>query len=333
MKKRFIIHIGPHKTGSTYIQKTLFENKNKLKEVGIVYPDTLNETHIAHHDLAEKLYTKQYSEANIILSDMKNTDLDILISSENFDRLDEEDVQVLAQALEGYHVEIVFFKRRLDDLLISSWQESIKHGGIESWSKYCFKHLLRPFSSEVLNNSNIVDLYANVFGKETIKIIDFDFAKELKNDISDLLFQAIEVPKLKGLGRKQSINQSMAYSIIEILRILNILYIEKNKKTPHHLLREKFILHASTNPNDKIVLKLKESIENSLETVNLNNTFIFNHLQSDFETKYKELILNSRVENSTIIERKYELPNEFWYMKSDMIIMLEELYVRIERYM
>ena len=34
-----IIHVGPHKTGTTTIQRYLSENKDKLERAGILYPD------------------------------------------------------------------------------------------------------------------------------------------------------------------------------------------------------------------------------------------------------------------------------------------------------
>ena len=99
MKKKFIIHIGPHKTGSTYIQKVLFDNQTTLSEIGIDYSSIMKEGQIAHHELAEKLHAKQYTDASNLIDQMKATQLDVLISSENFDRLNAEKIEFLAQCL------------------------------------------------------------------------------------------------------------------------------------------------------------------------------------------------------------------------------------------
>lgn len=330
MKKRFIIHIGPHKTGSTYIQKTLFDNKTRLKEVGIEYSEILKKGHIAHHDLAEKFYTKQYDRAIEILTDIKSTNLDILISSENFDRLDAEDVNILAQAIKGYRVEIIFFKRRLDDLLVSNWQESVKHGGVESWSKYFFRHLLKPFSSEVLNNSKTIDLYINEFGKEKIQIIDFDNAKKSGEDICDLFFETINAPKLKGVGSRSSVNTSLPYSYIEIIRVLNVLYIQKNMKSPHHFLREHFLAFMKkNNKNNELIDKVKKIIEKKFEPLSMDDKFVLKHLNDTFMKEYGELIMNPNHEKES--KKIYELPNDNWCMESEVIKSIELIYDQLEK--
>ncbi len=333
MKKNFTIHIGPHKTGSTYIQKTLYENRKKLKQMNIEYSECMKEGHIAHHDLAKQLYTKQYESANQILTNIKNTDNDILISSENFDRLIKEDIEFLSDKINEYNVKIIFFKRRLDDLLISSWQESIKHGGVESSSKYINKHIIKPFTSKVLNHGKIIDLYIDIFGKNNIYIIDFDNAQELGDDICDIIFEIINKKELKGIGLQSKVNKSMSYITIEIIRILNIIYIEKNKKTPLHFLRAQFISFEKNNSNNIYILELKKIIENNLELLTLNSTFIFNNININFNKKYKDIIINSNKElnNKELNNKTYKLPNDIWYINSKILKLVELLYIDIQK--
>ena len=37
-ENKLYLHIGEHKTGSTYIQSFLYENKDRLEEYGVTYP-------------------------------------------------------------------------------------------------------------------------------------------------------------------------------------------------------------------------------------------------------------------------------------------------------
>lgn len=41
MKAKLILHVGPHKTGTTSVQAALYENRERLRSDGILYPDTV----------------------------------------------------------------------------------------------------------------------------------------------------------------------------------------------------------------------------------------------------------------------------------------------------
>ncbi len=328
MKKKFIIHIGPHKTGSTYIQKVLFDNQTTLSEIGIDYSSIMKEGQIAHHELAEKLHAKQYTDASNLIDQMKATQLDVLISSENFDRLSAEKIEFLAQCLQDRHVVIVFFIRRLDDLLISSWQESIKHGQTESWSKYCFNHILRPFISDILNFAKVLDPYSAFFGMENIKIIDFDNAQNAKEDICDLLFKAINIPLPKALGTGVQINRSMPYSMIEIIRLLNIKYRKVHGKHPQHNLRSRFLDYHKEFKDERIN-QLQEIINKNLESLDFTNVWLFNFLTNEFQKKYQHCIVNKTPDYS-IRPKHYLMPDESWHTDPDAIELIETLFQKIE---
>lgn len=326
MKKNFFLHMGPHKTGSTYIQKTLFDNQDTIRKAGIDYSKVMKEGHNAHHELAEKLYAKQYDTAEKLLEEIKSSDSDIFLSSENFDRLDIEDIRFLAQSINEYQVEIIFFKRRLDDLLISSWQESIKHGEVESWVQFSFNHLLRPLSSEILNNTKLIEKYEIIFGRNNIKIIDFDTAKLERKDICDLIFDAIDKKELKGITSGVLINESMSYSDVEIIRILNVIYRQKNHLHPHHFLRNIYTEGLQNSAVRTLVVELKKIVEQNLTLVSLSDTFMFDYLNKDFQNKYKDIIINNSFSDEKIVNKKYELPDENWCLESKVIEKIELLY-------
>lgn len=330
MKYRFIMHIGPHKTGSTYIQRTLFDNSGIIIDAGLEYSGVMKQQHIAHHDLAEKLYTKKYDAAAKIIDAMKASERDIVVSSENFDRLDYADVAFLDRILHDRKVEIVFYKRRLDDLLISSWQESIKHGQVHSWAKYCFRHILRPFSSEVLNAAKLLDVYAAVFGIENIKVIDFDNAKNAKRDICDLLFEAIGLPGLQGIGTGAQVNRSMPYSMVEIIRVLNVRFHSIHKKSPNHKLRDRYLDYYTKHKNNTLIRELQEAIDNNLQPLDLNNVWVLDFLNKEFQKKYESCIVNPSTARAAPYENSYSLPNESWYMDTKTMQIIENLFQLIE---
>jgi hypothetical protein len=50
---KLLLHIGPQKTGSTYIQKYCFENRHHLLSLGVNYPTAGRLEHVSpygHHE-------------------------------------------------------------------------------------------------------------------------------------------------------------------------------------------------------------------------------------------------------------------------------------------
>ena len=55
---RLILHAGTHKTGTTSIQKVLADNREWLRERGLIYPDgksAFGKTSIPHHRFCRSL--------------------------------------------------------------------------------------------------------------------------------------------------------------------------------------------------------------------------------------------------------------------------------------
>ena len=107
-----ILHIGIPKTGSKSIQQTLYMNRDRLAEAGILYQTTLDpeDGTVAHHKLGANLRgsAKQNRLTGITLSEfgeiLRTTSADIVvISSESLSNphLNAERVQRLAQLITG----------------------------------------------------------------------------------------------------------------------------------------------------------------------------------------------------------------------------------------
>jgi hypothetical protein len=68
MRKKIVIHIGTHKTGTTTIQKSLALAKNKLLSKGILYPDTTRDPfpHNEKHNSVVKAVSSENFDAMLI---------------------------------------------------------------------------------------------------------------------------------------------------------------------------------------------------------------------------------------------------------------------------
>jgi hypothetical protein len=141
---RIILHIGTHKTGTTGLQLSLFDQREKLKQFGICYdpwPGVLWGLKYAHHGLAHRL--ARYSpEDQQILADYRlrieqalGAGEDVIISAEPFyrqvvsgmsDDLDAARALFLDRAagyFEGLPIEVSVCFRRPDRMAESLFKE------------------------------------------------------------------------------------------------------------------------------------------------------------------------------------------------------------------
>jgi hypothetical protein len=149
-----LVHIGPHKTGSTAIQVALKEVRDQLPQYGAWIPSGPYRRRAAGWglglagrpsgvarppmDLWEKLVA-EVAQAG---------DVRACISNEDFGRATPEQVERIVSDFGGERVHVVAVVRRLDRYLPSQWQERVKaresrtfeewlevvlHGGDSSW--------------------------------------------------------------------------------------------------------------------------------------------------------------------------------------------------------
>lgn len=131
-----LVHIGPHKTGSTAIQVALLEARPRLAEHGVVYA-TGGSSH--RPDKAgwalgvrgkpvgsEQPPIKHWHRLVREVTDAG--DRRVCVSNEDFGRATPEQARRLVADLGGDAVHVVAVARRLDRYLPSQWQERVKAG-------------------------------------------------------------------------------------------------------------------------------------------------------------------------------------------------------------
>lgn len=124
--KELIVHIGLHKTGTTWIQRRLHELRDVLEKAAISYPDL--DGRIAHHALAAEIRkgvdpSAPDSQQRSLLDRIRNTDFQrFVVSSEHFDEFAPDEVPHLKHFADAANVNlsVVYFIRNQVDLFESS---------------------------------------------------------------------------------------------------------------------------------------------------------------------------------------------------------------------
>jgi hypothetical protein len=302
---KVIIHIGPHKTASSYLQRELYKHKEELDSAGVIYP--VNEWiqgGYGHAGLIDKSRLNEIGEFLVSLSSSHLNTQTVVLSSENFDRLNVEQVQNLSSMI-GHEVEIVYYIRRFDKTLYANWQENVKFGDTNSLTFYLLRHISRPYLSNIINHCLVLDKWSKYFGIDSIKIIDYDDLIENKIDIYRHFLQnilSISPSSLSlNLGGKANISLSVEHA--EILRWMHIMFMtRKNNSTAKitqrffHLLKE----------NKNIFSDITHIFKNNLKIIELNDQSLLGSVYNNFKEKYAKQIINGsgqfRLDSISIID-------------------------------
>ena len=182
-RPRAIVHIGPHKTGTTHVQSVLgsdvitqgLAKENTYYINRDVYVIPFIRTKLLHLEWAEE--TINTTEANAMLQaqltqalQLKRT---IIISAETFSFVNIEGIMYLKEMLAGFDVTIVGVYREWISRLISSHNEineSVESGFVP------FSRFIMTLDDNYYNKANPVRLFnqwMEVFGRENVVIIDY----------------------------------------------------------------------------------------------------------------------------------------------------------------
>ncbi|MHB9861748.1 hypothetical protein [Streptomyces sp. YIM S03343] len=229
-----LLHIGPHKTGTTAIQGALFAAKDRLPEHGVAFP-----AHSRHPmEAALAACARSAMMGDTVPTDKHWTRLldhveatgtrTSVVSSEFFaDATDDETVARIVEQLGGERVHILVTLRPLVRIMPSQWQQYVQNGlrmGYEDW----LKHMLRKPPYEKPNPSfwqrhrhdRLVERWARAVGPGRITVVIVD------DHDRDGLMRTFEA--LLGLPENllqpvpDTANRSLTLAETEMLRNLNV---------------------------------------------------------------------------------------------------------------
>lgn len=220
---KFLIHVGPHKTGSTYLQGAFRALRPELLKRGIAYPefgqgpDKLN-----HAVLAQRLRADDYAGiGEEFVSLMGSGHETVLISSEDLADVGSAGIAYLKSLLGTQHARVVFYCRRWSELLPSGWQEMVKHGETGTFPEFLSRHMVNSFGSHVMNYGQTVGRYAEHFGLPNISLVSYSNIVDSGHDLLTNFcrnFLAWADPPVPPQGR---VNASLDPVEVEVVRALN----------------------------------------------------------------------------------------------------------------
>lgn len=228
-----LLHIGPHKTGTTSIQGALFEAKDAMAGHGVDFPGT------SRHPMSAALAvcsrpgmmgntkpTERHWETLLeqVEATGKRTSV---ISSEFFaDAPDDETIARVVEDLGGERVHVLITLRPLARIMPSQWQQYVQNGlrmGYENW----LTHMLKKAPYEQPNPSfwrrhrhdRLVERWVRVVGADRITVVVVDDSD--RGGLMRTFEQLLGLPADLLQPVPDTANRSLTLAETEMLRNLN----------------------------------------------------------------------------------------------------------------
>ena len=238
MTHQTILHVGPHKTGSTALQIAFRDGREALAAHGIHYARTGMRGY-AHFELVEWARGRH---------DLDPADLraegalapTLLVSCENIVHLDEAGHARVREALpDDRPVRVVYYLRRLVDLWASHWEELVKHG----LSLSLPEHIARQTSLRASRNNRIdqveqVRVLQRVFGNGAVEVIGFDAARAGEGGLVDDFARTVLGHDPAGLALpSHRVNAREPHARMALVRLVNRIHHDLTGRIPTQELR------------------------------------------------------------------------------------------------
>lgn len=222
---KYIIHIGPHKTGSSYLQQTFESVRNDLLAEGVCYPDVWGATAAhAHFGLVHALGSGEDATAKLSadFARLYRAGYDyILLSAEDLSILAPEGIQRLRLVIGDAEADIVFYCRRWSEILPSAWREGVKQGSVALFPEFLAKALHGANNSALVNFGKKLAPYVEAFGADHLRLVSYNDLLDKKMDLFQHFcrtFLGWADPPKPSLG---PVNVGMSAIETECVRIIN----------------------------------------------------------------------------------------------------------------
>jgi hypothetical protein len=137
---RVFIHVGPFKTGTTFLQQVLDANQQRLAEHGVLVPaeGTKRHAQVAADvtGLPAEPGQRRMTWEELAAEIRQWSGPTAVVSAEFLSRADEHHVTRMVKALKPLEVHVVFMARDLSRVLPAMWQTAMRAGQAHTWRSY-----------------------------------------------------------------------------------------------------------------------------------------------------------------------------------------------------
>ena len=235
-----IVHIGPHKTGTTALQAAFWNNRKAVAKQGVHYAS--NGRHAMTAVLAGIEHISPWTidkrpppmwKWERLLNDIRSSNAKrVLLSSEFFADAKPENAARVIQQLDPKRVQVVVTLRPLSRILTSQWQQFVQNQNTFGFDEFLQKTLDDPHPAKPPvfwrrhRHDDLVKRWAELVGPDHLTVVALS---EGDRDMVLRAFEQITGLRAGTLEPDATIqNRSMTLPEIETIRAFNIAFKEKN---------------------------------------------------------------------------------------------------------
>jgi hypothetical protein len=234
-----IVHIGPHKTGTTALQAAFWNSRESVAEQGVHYAS--NGRHALSAVLAGIEHVSPWTDKRPpprwlwlrLLNDIRSsTAKRVVLSSEYFADAQPEPAARVVQELDPKRVQIVVTLRPLSRILTSQWQQFVRNQNTTPFEDFLRKMLDEPHPAKPPvfwrrhRHDDLVQRWIDLVGPDHLTVV------ALNDGDRDMVLRAFEQLTALRPGTLEADptiqNRSMTAPEIETIRHFNIAFKEQN---------------------------------------------------------------------------------------------------------
>lgn len=227
MARRIFLHLGPPKTGTTFLQNLLYANQQALQEQGIQVVGTQAEHHQAANELMSRAARRSREVPHgawaRLRSKVSAFEGDTLLSCERYSLLEASQVRLVHDAFPDHELHVVFTLRDATAVLPSRWQERVKNGGTISWSQFCARVTKDPrFLQNMLRAAQPLTAWSTVLPRDRVHVVTVPPAGSSRTLLLERFCEVVgaDSTRLDTLEARRA-NTSMDLAGTELVRRIN----------------------------------------------------------------------------------------------------------------
>jgi len=180
-KRQVILHIGLHKTGTTFLQRCLFENRSRLTDGGYFLPAVEAGRVVAAHNLAREIRrTDRFNPNGMhwskVLADFEASPAStLLLTSEVFSLSGADNIARYRELLSAYDVKIVMCFRHPVDLIQSMYSQVSKTDQKKVFAAYVTGRLAK---GDRYHFHQFYRKWADAFGPANVTVLFYEVMRE-----------------------------------------------------------------------------------------------------------------------------------------------------------
>ena len=227
-----LLHIGPHKTGTTALQRALQDGRERLLEHGVVYPGN-GPSHIrgavavtGARGLVGAPKTSMREWRRLVKRVEAAGDRRVVISSEFFDMADDATARSIVEELGGPQVHVVVTLRPLAKILPSAWQQAVRSRlrlSYEAWLERLFAETPKIQTAKTFwkrhHHDVLIARWAQAVGTDNLTVVVLDESDRMM--LLHTFEQLLAVPADTLRFTTGRTNRSLTLPEIELIRRLN----------------------------------------------------------------------------------------------------------------